>query len=106
MEAGDMLDALLDLREREYEAFSQLAESYDGYLAFDDKTIAGANKIVDNKKLASRLRTQRFQSELLDGDALKRWYDSQRKKPDVDKEQLREEYNLLRKAYTETRVNG
>lgn len=102
MDAGTMLDAMLDIREREYEAFVQLAESMDGYLAFEGTTASDAIKLIDNKKLARRLRTQDFQSSLLDGEALKRWYDSEKKKPDVDKEELREKYKLLRDVYKET----
>ena len=101
MDAADVVDALLDIRDQEHEAFMNLSEAMEGYLAFEGNTYKGAMDIVGNKKLASRLRSGRFESDLLDGKALERWYDQAKKEKGVDKQELREKYNLLREMYRE-----
>lgn len=95
------IDDLLDLRQKEYEAFVDLSAAYDGYLAFDGKTVEDALGIIDDKKLAPQLRTGEFKSKLLDSESLDRWYKEQKKKPDVDTEALQLQYEMLRELYME-----
>lgn len=101
LDAADVLDNLLDIREQEREAFLNLSEAMEGYLAFEGNTYKGAMEIVGNKKLASRLRSGRFESDLLDGKALERWYEVAKKEKGADKQELREKYKLLRAMYKE-----
>lgn len=95
------IDDLLELRQKEYEAFTDLSSAYDGYLAFDGKTVEDALGIIDDKKLAPQLRTGEFKSKLLDSESLDRWYKEQKKKSDVDTEALELQYEMLRELYME-----
>lgn len=95
------IEDLLELRDKEYRAFQDLSAAYDGYLAFDNTTAEGALDIIDDKKLGPQLRTGEFKSKLLDTEALDKWYEKEKKKDDVDIEDLDFRYNMLRELYME-----
>lgn len=95
------LEDLQDLAEQERQAFQELSEGLEGYLAFDDTSIANANEIIGDKKLAAQLRTGKFKSKLLDAKALETWKKSELKKRGADKAKINEDYRLLKKLYRE-----
>lgn len=103
MSESQLIGSLLDIREAEQEAFTKVQRGYEGYLAFEGKKPADAIAIIDNKKLARSVRAGQFESQLLDGEAIDRWYKTQQGRRGVDKAELREKYRIMKRLYAEAK---
>jgi hypothetical protein len=94
-------ESIKDLRDREYEAFQEMSEMYDAYLAYPKATPGKANEIIKNNALSARLRTGQFKSSLTDVKLLDEWRKKERKNPNSDPKEVEQTYRLLRKLYSE-----
>lgn len=94
-------DTIKDLRDREYEAFNDMVESYEGYLAYEGRTHAKAADLLNNKTLSNALRTGRFKSTITDASNLDEWKKRELKKAGADKQEINQQYRLMKQLFSE-----
>lgn len=100
------LDKMHDLIKTERQSWLEVANGYEGYMAFDGAKAAGANEAIGDKNLANQARTGRFKSALIDQKKLNDWYKKELKKKGVDRQEVTETYRELKKLYSEVSANG
>lgn len=98
-------DKLLDLRQRERQLYNDLADAYDGYLAYD-KSPADVRRVMDDARLtkdAKRgLLTGSFRSSLTDQKALAKAFKTSLKgATPAERRDLEARYHLLRRIYSQ-----
>ena len=104
---------MLDTINEEQEHFDALYRASQGFLASpkDHRNLDGARlsksdlvqvfKDEQKSNISREVMTGRFRSKIVSREAIKKWYDEQRKQKGVDKADLRKRYELLMNAYRE-----
>lgn len=100
-----VMDKLIDLKQRERKLYNDLADAYDGYLAYDKKP-SDVRKVFDNARLtkdAKRgLLTGQFRSDLADPNSLTRSFrDALKHTTPAERRDLEARYHLLRRIYSD-----
>jgi hypothetical protein len=98
-------DKLIDLKDRERKLYNDLADAYDGYLAYDKKP-ADVHRIMDDARLTKAAKRSlligQFRSELADPGAMARSFKASLKgATPAERRDLEARYHLLRQIYSQ-----
>lgn len=101
---SELTDRIADLTRDEKKAFDKLSKGYEGYLAFENKSIPKAYKVLEDAKVPKEtigaLRYNRFQPTVVTPKTINDWYKNEfRKVPADERESLKQRRAMLLRVY-------
>lgn len=106
MDTEELSESLQDLTRAEQKVYDDLYRAYDGYLAFDKKTPAGAVGIMSDQKIPKEailsIRRGAFTPTLVSAAQINKWAKEQYKKNPENREDILRKRELLLQAYAGT----
>lgn len=101
---SELTDRIADLTRDEKKAFDKLSKGYEGYLAFENKSIPKAYSVLEDAKVPKEtigaLRYNRFQPTVVTPKTINDWYKNEfRKVPADERESLKQRRAMLLRVY-------